>query len=167
MSDEPRSEDRPRVPPMSPYPQRVPPRFMMPGEEASPGRVPDDVAQRLEQALQHDSSVEIERRDPLDDLAKLISEPPRAPPIGVQAATGMERLFDAVAKEMEAAAEDGVRRAEAVRQDVLSYTTVLRETGRLLSEEIVAKAAMTGKLHLGIQILREAFPGVPAREPGA
>lgn len=163
MNDEPRNEDRPRMPPMPPYP----PRHVV-------GVVSADVVDRLEQELRRlpngqddrDSFQSPPEPDPLAELARLIEEPPRVPEIGVQAARGMEQLFDAVAKEMEAAAEDGVRRAESVRQDVLSYTSVLRQTGKLLSEEIESKAAMTGKLALGVRLLREAFPGVPAREPG-
>ncbi len=156
MNDEPRNEDRPRMPPMPAYPPR------------QVGRLPEDLGRRLEEELHVDAEppAEAEHHDPLAELARLINEPPRVPEMGVHAARGMESLFDAVAKEMEAAAEDGVRRAEAVQQDVLSYTSVLRQTGKLLSEEIEAKAAMTGKLALGVRLLREAFPGVPAREPG-
>lgn len=150
--------ERPQMPPMPPYP----PRHIGPSDVAT-SRVPIDVAEQLEQAmLPVDDAV----ADPLAALARLIGEPPRVPETGVYAARGMEQLFDAVAKEMEAAAEDGVRRAQAVQQDVLSYTSVLRQTGKLLSEEIEAKAAMTGKLALGVRLLREAFPGVPARDPG-
>lgn len=99
--------------------------------------------------------------DPLAELAKLISESPRTPEIGLQASKAMAQCFEATAVEVERVAQDAVDRAMSVMEEARSYAAVLRQSGALLCSKIEAEAARTRQIAL---VMHEAR--VRLAEPG-
>lgn len=115
-------------------------------EEAPPGRLePVDPVQPV---------------DPLAKLAELIKHPPMVPPIGDNASRGMREMFEAVAVEMEAVARDAVAKAESNLQEVLSYASVIRQSGDRLCARIESEAIRMLQMRDGVRTVVEAF-----REP--
>jgi hypothetical protein len=105
--------------------------------------------------------------DVLAELARLIEHPPRVPDIGRHASAAMQRAFDTVVADVERLAQDGVDRAHAIQQEALSYSAVLRETGKLLCEKIETEATRAYQISMIMRTAQDRLQGpIPPPEPG-
>ncbi len=95
-----------------------------------------DATYAVEQSLQDTIN---QNPDPLANLARLISEPPAAPPIATHASNGMREAFDRVAQEIVSVAQDGVDRANQNLQEAISYADIIRKAGDVLCSRIEAE----------------------------
>lgn len=91
------------------------------------------------------------------DVEKLLAEEPIVPEIGQKASQSMEKVFAAVADDVERLAKDGVDRAAAIHQEALSYAAVLRESGQFLCRKIEEEAARSRQLSLVMRKARDIF----------
>lgn len=104
--------------------------------------------------------------DPLASLARLISEPPRVPPIADHASKGMREGFERVAQEIVAVAKDGVARAEQNLQEAETFAAIILKSGDLLCATIEAEGVRMLQVSKVMREARTALGGPPPPPEG-
>lgn len=91
----------------------------------------------------------------LAELAALISSTQQTPEVGVKASVAMAECFESAAREMERIGNEAVERAAALREEIASYTSVLRQSGAVLCNRIEAEAARVRHVAIVARQMRE------------
>lgn len=107
-----------------------------------------------------------EHLDPLASLARLIADPPRAPPIAEQSSKGMREGFERVAREIIAVAEDGVARANENLQEAKTFAAIVLKSGDLLCTTIETEGGRMLQVSRIMREVRAALGGPPPTGPG-
>lgn len=104
--------------------------------------------------------------DPLAELSRLISEPPRVPAIAGAASAGMREGFERVAQEIVAVAEDGVARAQQNLQEAKSFASLILKSGDLLCSTIESEGVRILHVSRIMRDVRSALGGPPPSPEG-
>jgi len=108
--------------------------------------------------------------NPLAELLKIVEKFPSdaVPKAGVLASQAMENCFETTARDMEKLGQDHVDRALALQQQIQSFCTIVRESGRALCATIERESARDYQVSMVMRHAREviALPPTPAAETG-